>query len=72
MRHPTAELPVEGGVSESSEGFGPAHFSAQPAGGWIRMPVRAPVTDPELCASVQKDGETSGAKFVLSGMTTHR
>ncbi len=23
----------------------------EPAGEWIRMPVRAPVTDPELCAS---------------------
>ena len=44
----------------------------EPAGGWIRMPVRAPVTDPELCASVQKDGETSDAKFASSEVATHR
>ena len=44
----------------------------EPAGGWIRMPVRAPVTDPELCASVQKYGETSDAKFISSELTTHR
>jgi hypothetical protein len=42
------------------------------AGGWIRMPVRAPVTDPEICASVRKDGETSDAKFISSELTTHR
>lgn len=45
---------------------------AEPAGGRIRMPVRAPVTDPDLCASVQKDGETSDAKFISSELTTHR
>jgi len=44
----------------------------EPAGGRIRMPVRAPVTDPELCASAQDDGETSDAKFISSEMTTHR
>ena len=44
----------------------------EPAGGWIRMPVRAPVTDPELCASVQKEGETSDAKFGSSELATHR
>jgi hypothetical protein len=56
---------------QASEGFGLAQ-PEEPAGGRIRMPVRAPVTDPELCASVQNDGETSDAKFVPSGMTTRR
>lgn len=49
---------------------------AEPAGGWIRMPVRAPVTDPDLCVSAQADGETSDAKFVMpisiGVMATHR
>lgn len=44
----------------------------EPAGGRIRMPVRAPVTDPEPCISVQDDGETSDAKFFSSETTTHR
>jgi hypothetical protein len=55
---------------QASEGFGLAQ-PEEPAGGWIRMPVRAPVTDPESRASVRKDGETSGAKFLTSVMTTH-
>lgn len=42
------------------------------AGGWIRMPVRAPVTDPDIFASAEKDGETSDAKCVSSDMPTHR
>ena len=44
----------------------------EPAGGWIRMPVRAPVTDPELSTSVENDGETSDAKFGSSELATHR
>ena len=42
------------------------------AGGWIRMPVRAPVTDPDVRASVRRDGETSDAKFRSSEQTTRR
>jgi hypothetical protein len=44
----------------------------EPVGGWIRMPVRAPVTDPDACTSVEDDGETSDAKLISSEMTTHR
>lgn len=56
---------------QASEGFGLAQRE-EPAGDRIRMPVRAPVTDPDFCASVQKDGETSDAKFISSELTTRR
>jgi hypothetical protein len=44
----------------------------EPAGGWIRMPVRAPVTDPDVFASAWNDGETSDAKFGSLELATHR
>lgn len=56
---------------QASEGFGLAQRE-EPAGGRIRMPVRAPVTDPDVRASVRKDGETLDAKFISSELTTRR
>jgi hypothetical protein len=68
FKHPTAELPVEGGVCEEARASARRTFE-EPAGGWIRMPVRAPVTDLEFCASAQNDSETSDAKFTSSELT---
>ena len=60
------------GSRKRRDGFGPDRSSQRLAGGWIRMPVRAPVTDPEIRASVRNDGETSDAKFVTLVMATRR
>ena len=43
--------------------YGLAHSTGS-VGGWSRMPVRAPVTEPDAVSSDAAEGKTSDAKFL--------
>ena len=59
-----AAPPVEGRSGTKSEGlYGLAHSTGS-VGGWSRMPVRAPVTEPDAASSDAAEGKTSDAKFL--------
>ncbi len=59
-----AAPPVEGRSGTESEGlYGLAHSTGS-VGGWSRMPVRAPVTEPDAASSDAAEGKTSDAKFL--------